>query len=196
MNEVVGESFRDLVEFLKLEFLEMPPNRWTESVLRYFFCRSLAKRFPNVEQFIECDKIDLVLRKGVESSFIEFKFYHHPKRFEPYDGRHRGYKGGAGDKNVAEFRSCVEKLFGRRCAPDLSKYIILVYADPNDGSRPKHRRYSQDYEDYQHPNSSVGLRLLQSSDAIETSDGLVRAQLYGICSAPNEELQAAKHDLR
>jgi hypothetical protein len=178
--DAIREAFARLVEFLPSEFAVMPLNRWTESVVRYFFCRFLAEEFPDIEQFVECSKIDLVLRRLPATSFIEFKFYHHPRAFDPYDGTPGHYKGGAGTKNLAEFRSCVEKLSRRRFTPNLTKFIVLVYADPNDGSRPHHRRYANDYDDYRHPNANAGLCLLNSSRLIQASERTVRAQLYQI----------------
>ncbi len=96
MIEPLREAFRQTVEFLPGELEVMPPDRWNESVLRYHFCRFLAKTHSKIEQFVECGRIDLVLRLPPLVSFAEFKFYAHPRRFDPYDGTPRGFKGGAG----------------------------------------------------------------------------------------------------
>ena len=157
----------------------MPLSRWNESVLRYYFCRFLAMAYPLVEQFVECGKIDLVLRQPPEVAFIEFKFYRHPRRFDPYDGRSRGFKGGPGRKNMGEFQACIDELHKRPSAPDLSKYVVLVYADPTDGSRPN-LRFSDYYDNYRHPHAYVRICRIECSEPIETTDAIVRAQLYEV----------------
>jgi hypothetical protein len=179
MNKIVQTAFRNTVEFLRSEVELMPLSRWNESVLRYHFCRFLATDYPDVEQYVECDKIDLVLRQPPKVAFIEFKFYRHPRRHDPYDGRPRGYKGGPGRKNVAEFQACINQLHGRPSASDVSKYVILVCADPTDGSRPN-CRFSHYYDDYHHPRDSVSLRRIECSVPFETTDTIVRAQLYEV----------------
>jgi hypothetical protein len=185
MNEVIKSTFDRTLALLESEFAMMPLSRWTESVLRYFFCRVLADTNPEIEQFVECGRIDLVLRQPPvpHCAFIEFKLYGHPRRFDPYDGEHLGFKGGPGSKNLEEFRKCVEALSGRRALPNLSKYIILVYADPTDGARPN-LRYSNDYGDYRHSTHDVQVRLLASTGAIKTKDDfVVTAKLFEVSSA-------------
>jgi hypothetical protein len=179
MNKVVQTAFRNTVEFLRSEVELMPLSRWNESVLRYYFCRFLAATYPQVEQYVECDKIDLVLRQPPQVAFIEFKFYRHPRRYDPYDARPRGYKGGPGRKNMGEFQACIDQLYERPSAPNLSKYVILVYADPTDGSRPN-CRFSHYYDDYHHLRDGVSLRRIECSAPIETTEALVRAQLYEV----------------
>jgi hypothetical protein len=179
MNEVVQTAFRSTVKFLPSEFAVMPLNRWNESVLRYYFCRFLAMARPDVEQFVECDKIDLVLGQPPLRAFIEFKFYRHPLRFDPYDGKARGFKGGPGRKNLEEFQACIDLLHNRSSVPDLSKYVVLVYADPTDGSRPN-LRFSHHYDEYHHPRNQVAIRLVESSGPIETKEGIVKSQLYEV----------------
>ena len=39
-------------------------SSWNESVLRYYFCRSIATIYQDVAQFIECGQIDLVLTQA------------------------------------------------------------------------------------------------------------------------------------
>ncbi len=157
----------------------MPLSRWSESVLRYYFCRSLAVNYPQVEQHVECDKIDLVLRQLPQVAFIEFKFYRLPRRYDPYDGRLCGFKGGPGRKNVREFQRCINQLHARPSVPHLSKYVVLVYADSTDGSGPK-RGFSYYYDDYRHPRDPVPLRRIECSAPFETTDAIVQAQLYEI----------------
>jgi hypothetical protein len=159
----------------------MPLSRWNESVLRYHFCRFIATAdlddVEQVEQFVECRRIDLVLKQGSNLAFIEFKFFLHHRRFDPYDGNVGGFKGGPGPKNLEEFQKCVNQLHDHRAHPSLLKYVVLVYADPTDGSRSR-LRYANQYEDYHHPRDNVLIRLIESAGPIETKEGIVLARLY------------------
>ena len=157
----------------------MPLSRWNESVLRYFFCRCIAVSYPNIKQLIECDGIDLVLRHEPQVAFIEFKFYKHSRRFDPYDESVHGYKGSHGRQNLKEFQACIDQLHKRPSKPNLSKYIVLVYADPTDGSRP-HSRFSNQYSDYRQPNKDVVLHLVESIEPIVMNNDAVQAQLYSV----------------
>ena len=137
LEGVVREAFSRTREYVWQEVDIVPLTLWNESILRYCFCRSVANDDTEVKQFIECDRIDLVLSRGTSRAFIEFKFYRHPRRFDPYSGQMRGFKGGPGRKNLGEFQSCIDKLHERRYVPGLSKYVILLYAEdpPDIGSR-------------------------------------------------------------
>lgn len=179
MDEILGPAFRETVRFLPTELQLMPLARWNESVFRYVFCRCLAQVHPEVDQFVECSKIDLVLRSGREQAFVEFKFYLRPQRFDPYDGRMLGYKGGPSAKNLAEFQACVDYLHSRRSVEGLSKYVVLAYADPSDARRADHR-YATYYDDYRHTAGGVTLRLLDSGGPIEAGDALLQAKLYAV----------------
>lgn len=186
MNEIVTTAFRSVVDHLRSEIELMPLSRWTESVVRYYFCRSIAMVDPNIDQFVECGKIDLVLYRPPTRAFVEFKFYRHPRRFDPYDGKARGFKGGPGRKNLGEFRSCVDQLHERPYAQGLSKYIVLIYADPNDGTRPT-LRFSQSYDAYEHPSNDVVLRVLDAPEPFATAEGIVQCKLYEL-APPNQAL--------
>ena len=94
MIEVVHAGFRGAVKLLESELQVMPLSRWNESVLRYYFCRSIATAHPDAEQLVECGRIDLVLAQAAFRAFVEFKFYWHPLRFDPYGLDQRGFKGG------------------------------------------------------------------------------------------------------
>lgn len=179
MNEVILAAFRKTINFLRLEVEVMPLSRWNESVLRYFFCCYIATSYPNVKQFIECDRIDLVLKYESQVAFIEFKFYKHSRRFDPYDERILGYKGGPGRQNLREFQACIDQLHKRPSKPYLSKYFVLVYVDPTDGSKPL-SRFSNQYSDYQHPNKNVMLCLIESSEQIVANNDIIQAKLYDI----------------
>ena len=179
MKDLVKRAFRDTVDFLPHEFEVMSLSPWNESVLRYYFCRFLATSSPRVTQHVECDRIDLVLGNLSNIAFVEFKLYLHQRKFASYEGTPRGYKGGPGRKNLAEFQRCVDQLHEERCEsdPPVSKYIVLVYADPKDGTR---RRYASQYDDYRHPNPSVRLELVESAGPIPTTEGIVQARLYEV----------------
>lgn len=179
MEKEVLTTFRTTAKFLRSELSLMPLSRWNESVLRYYFCRFLATTHPGVQQLVECDKIDLVLRHPPCTAFVEFKFYRHPLRYDPYDGAFRGYKGGPGPKNLAEFEACIDQLHSRRVVRGLSKYVVLVYADPLDGSRPK-LRFSRQYDNFRHPDCTVTVRLVDHIGPVEVDNAALQAQLYEV----------------
>ncbi len=183
MEGIVRDAFRTAFERVQTEVAVMPLNRWNESVFRYCFCRSVATAHPEVEQLVECDRIDLVLSRGNVRAFIEFKFYMRRQRFHPYDGRAPGFKGGPGRKNLSEFQACIDRLHQRAYAPSLSKYVVLVYADPKDGGRSK-SRFSQHYDAYRHPRLDVAVLELAPSEAFKTSEDVVQGRLFQI-KAPN-----------
>ena len=189
MIEVVHAGFRGAVKLLESELQVMPLSRWNESVLRYYFCRSIATAHPDAEQFVECGRIDLVLAQAAFRAFVEFKFYWHPLRFDPYGLDQRGFKGGPGLKNLGEFQACIDQLAERSPAPRLSKYVVLVYADrTEDKGRQKHR-FSDHYDEYQHPQ----VRLVESSNPIASREGIVRAKLYEI-GAAQQSVAADAHE--
>ena len=183
VHQKITTAFRAFVQFLPSELATMPLDRWSESVVRYFYCKEFAELFPGVHQLVECDKIDLVLREGSAIAFVEFKFYRHPIRFDPYDGSIRGFKGGPGAKNLLEFQSCVKKLHSRRSTESLSKFIILLYADPVDSKRPN-LRFSTQYDQYRHPNEGIPLLELEFSESIAVADATIRARLFEIGAPP------------
>ena len=119
LEGVVQEAFSRTREYVRQEVDIVPLTLWNESILRYYFCRSVANDDPQVKQFIECGGIDLVLSRGTSRAFIEFKFYRHPRRFDPYSEQMRGFKGGPGRKNLGEFQSCMALLHGPEQIADL-----------------------------------------------------------------------------
>ena len=179
MNDVVLAGFRGAVQSLESELKVMPLSRWNESVLRYFFCRALATAHEHVEHFVECGKIDLVLSHAALRAFIEFKFYAHPIRFDPYGRGRLGLKGGPSRKNLGEFRACIDQLHAQAPMPGLSKYVVLVYADPADQSHPR-LRYSEHYDDYQHWRNEVPLRHIETAQPIRAYEAVVRARLFEV----------------
>lgn len=180
MDKIIKEAFLSSIDNLRNEVEDMPISLWTESVFRYGFCRAIAKTRKQVELFIECDRIDLVLSSATKRAFVEFKFYSHPKRFHSY-GEHKpnAFKGGPGEKNLGEFKACIRKLHDRNTVRHLSKYVILVYTDPTDGSRPS-KRYSTYYDNYKHPENDVVISKILASDPFETREGVVKGKLFKI----------------
>lgn len=175
MKRIIEAAFDRTLAFLTEELSVMPLDRWNESVFRYVYCRCLAEMNPEFEQFVECDRIDLVLANRNSRAFIEFKFFRRPRRFDPYDGTLRGFKGGAGKQNLAEFQDCVDELSGRRPIEGLSKYIVLAFADPTDMS-PKSYRYASYYDDYE----DHRVRRLKAAGPIDASGEVLKAQLLAI----------------
>lgn len=180
MTDIVLAGLRGALESLKSELPLMPLSRWNESVFRYYFCRAVAIADSAVEQFVECGKIDLVIAQGGRRAFVEFKFYWKPRRFNPYTGSQKGFKGGPGPKNLGEFQRCINKLAERDTIPGLSKYIVLVYADRN-GDGSKNSRFAGDYDDYKHLHEAIAIQsVIVARDVILSPDGDVSANLYEI----------------
>lgn len=179
VDDVVRSTFSNTLAFLSNELRRMPLSGWNESVFRYFFCRVLAAAYPGVKQLVECGRIDLVLHSGEEKAFVEFKFYLRPRRYDPYTGDLLGYKGGPGAQNLREFRQCVNDLSLEQSVPGLSKYVVLVYADPSKEGSPGNL-YSGHYDSYLHPDEKVALEVLESRGPIESAEGRVKAKLFAV----------------
>jgi hypothetical protein len=179
LRGAIRATFCGTADLLRQDLELMPLSRWNESVLRYHFSRFLAAAHRDVDQFVECGKIDLVLRTTSEMAFVEFKFYNRPRRYDPYTGAVTGFKGAPSPKNLGEFVSCVDTLHRRVGGDALSKFIVLFYADPNDGSAHKHT-YAKQYLEYRHPNSRVTLRVLTSIAPMESQEGTVNAHLFEV----------------
>lgn len=178
MEDVVLAGFQGATRDLKRGVKLMPLDRWSESVLRYHFCRAVAKAHPTVEQFLECSRIDLVLASGDLRAFVEFKYCWHAPRYHPYECQQTGFKGGPSEKNVQEFRSCVDQLADRDSPSGLSKYIVLFYADRAESHQRKHT-YGKHYDDYLHDPPNV-MRLMETWGPLEAGGGVVRASLYEV----------------
>ncbi|MFG1722171.1 hypothetical protein ACGFII_26460 [Micromonospora chalcea] len=179
LDGIVRSTFRHTIEFMPAELQRAPLASWNESVFRYFFCRHLPGVDEGVQPFVECDRIDLVLHGGDEKAFLEFKFYVHPRRYDPYTGDSSGFKGGPGLQNLHEFQRCVQQLHDRKSVPGLSKYIVLAYADPLSGSTPG-KRYSDYYDDYRHSDERVALDLQESAEFINAREERIQAKLFTV----------------
>lgn len=97
-----------------------------ESTFRSFFLRSLLTYHKDWDCDSEWSRVDLLVRGSGEKAFIEFKYYlSKPRRM--LDGKQKGFKGGAGKKNEAEFQCCIEQLHTTPYGPVDNKYVVLVY---------------------------------------------------------------------
>jgi hypothetical protein len=144
MRLLLIAAFEDAITQIRAEEARIPLDRWNESVFRFFYSRAITTLEPDVTQLVECDRIDLVLHRGSERAFIEFKFYTHSIRHDPITGERTGMKGFPGPKNCLEFKECVETLRQRPISPEGLKVVGLFYADP---LAPAHKTYEECYGD-------------------------------------------------
>ena len=154
----------------------MPLTRWNESVFRFMFSRAVTELDPTVEQFFECGRIDLVLRRPGGCAFVEFKFYIHSPRYDPATERTIGFKGGPSKKNRGEFEHSVELL--RERAPYRSlKLVALFYSDPATG-----RKYDTYYGYGSRVAPKLRMRQLVSIGPFSSADsgGICNARLYEV----------------
>jgi hypothetical protein len=130
MRQLLITALEDAVARIKAEVALMPLTRWNESVFRFVYSRAVATREPDVKQFFECSRIDLVLHRKSERAFVEFKFYTHSTANDALSGIKTGMKGYPSPGNHQEFKDCVETLRRRSVASDVLKLVALFYADP------------------------------------------------------------------
>ena len=74
----------------------------------------------------EWERFDLLVQVSDDLTIIEFKYYLLRQTFD-LQGKMRGYKGGAGPKNEAEFRDCLHKLRTTVVSREVGRYLVLVY---------------------------------------------------------------------
>ncbi len=190
MDKIIKQVLEATLEFLPREFKRMPLERWSEAVFRYYFCRFLSRTHKEVRQDFECSRIDLVLRCPPETAFVEFKFYGHPPRFEPYTGeRAPGFKGGPGAKNFSEFQKCINQLADLRSELGLSKYLILFYADPQH-LQPQQHTFSMYYDDYKHPDRVVRLKIIHKK-VLQMKEHEITCKLFKISVPSRAKAQAS-----
>jgi len=179
LDGLVRSTFLRTIKLMKDELRRVPLAGWNESVFRYSFCQQLSGICGDVQQFVECDQIDLVLHHGDEKAFVEFKFYVHPQRFDPYTGVSSGFKGGPSLQNLREFQRCVQQLHDRQSVPGLSKYIVLAYADPVVAGAPG-KRYSDYYDDYRHSDEKIALDVKESVGPFDILKDRIQAKLFTV----------------
>lgn len=178
--DVIRASFDAAVNELLDDVAVLPLESWNESAFRHIFCLALAHDQPEVEQHLESDRIDLVLHRGAARALIEFKFYVHRPRIDPYSGHRRGFKGGPGLKNLKEFTRCIDRLAALDDAPGLSRYVILVYAHQRDLAATSGRSFGSYLADYEHPNPDVEVRLVASRSPSVDSTNQLHARLLAV----------------
>jgi len=142
LQEALDKTLRDMEE----DFPVAPIEAWNESVFRFIFCKNLKKQDEQINQLIECNRIDLVLhQKGpiLSSSFIEFKFYIHSNRANPCTQKITGLKSFPSDRNFSELGNSAKQLGNKQGGESTSKFIILFYADLDSC---KSRRYDNYYK--------------------------------------------------
>jgi len=177
MRQLLNTAFEDTVDQIKADMAMMPLTRWDESVFRFMFSRAVTKRDPDITQFFECHRIDLVLRRKSARAFVEFKFYIHSPRYDELDGTTWGMKGGAGDKNFGEFEKCVRTLRERPVPPTVLKLVALFYSDPATG-----KKYEAYYGDSSGVERKLRIHPLVSIGPFSSkgSEGIRNARLYQV----------------
>lgn len=184
LRALVREAFQQTMEQLTVEVAVMPLERWNESVFRYAFCRSIASSRPDVDQLVECDRIDLVLRAAETAAFIEFKLYQRRRRVDAYTGAVSGSKGGPGQQNLREFQRCVDQLHARPSSTGLSKLIVLVYSDPPADASDVRVRFSDYLDDYRHPDADVPLVVEDRYGPVDADGSALQAVLFELRATP------------
>jgi hypothetical protein len=130
MHQLLTAAFEEAVTQFKAEEVLMPLARWNESVFRFYYSRAIARLEPDVTQLFECSRIDLVLHRGTERAFVEFKFYTHSVGYDSITGMTGRMKGYPSLQNRREFENCVKTLRERPVPPEVLKLVALFYADP------------------------------------------------------------------
>jgi len=189
MRELLITAFEDTVANFKAEAALMPLSRWSEAVFKFLYARAVAEREPDVSQFFECsdpsfrprDRIDLVLHRNNQRVLLEFKFYVHAKKYDPWSGEDIGWKGGPGTENRGEFVGAVRKLRERSVPSGLncSKVLALFYADPLATNRESYESY---YGDTERDRNELDIRPLVSIGpfGLEGQTTLCHARLYEV----------------
>lgn len=179
MRKLLITAFEDAVAQIKAEVALMPLTRWNESVFRFMYSRAVATREPDVTQFVECSRIDLVLHRKSERAFVEFKFYTHSTAYDPLSGIKTRMKGFPSAKNRQEFERCVETLRGRSVAPEVLKLVALFYADPVSTTNKTYESY---YGDSSGVEDELKIRRLDSIRPFLSngSESICNARLYKV----------------
>jgi hypothetical protein len=144
MRLLLIAAFEDAISQIRAEEVRMPLDRWNESVFRFFYSRSVTLLEPGVTQLVECNRIDLVLHRGNERAFVEFKFYTHSVRHDAVAGNQTGMKGFPSIKNRLEFNNCVDMLRLRPEPPGGLKVVARFYADPVVANQKTYEEYYGD----------------------------------------------------
>jgi hypothetical protein len=179
MRQLLITAFEDAVTQTKADLKLMPLTRWNESVFRFLYSRAVTTRAPDVTQFFECNKIDLVLHRKSEGAFIEFKFYIHSPAYDALTGKKIDMKSFASPQNFREFKNSVGILRQRPAPPEILKLVALFYSDPCD---PRRKTYNACYGDSSGVERELNICRLISIGPFspEGSDTICSARLYEV----------------
>ncbi len=161
MDKLLIKVLEQASQRFELESKYMPIERWNESVFRFLFSRELATLDATVIQFIECEKIDLVLHSSNDIGFVEFKFYIHNPSYDKYTGAPKGIKKSyPSPNNECQFHKCIQTLRDREHRNNLRKFVVLFYADPKD---IPNQRYTKYYGDLKNLEDTYNVKVLCST---------------------------------
>jgi len=181
MRQLLITALKDTVTQIRHDLRLMPLTRWNESVFRFTYCRAIARQEPDVKQFDECDRMDLVLHRNSERAYVEFKFYIRRAAHDPLSGVRTGMKGGPSRKNWQEFKKCVKTLRQRPAPSEVLKIVVLFYADSVSTGQKTFESYygaRTDIEDRLMIRRLASIGPFQSGDS--DSNSICNARLYEI----------------
>lgn len=179
MRDILKKAFEHSISETRRELTLMPLSRWNESVFRFGYSRAVAMLAPDVEQFFEADRIDLVLHWGAERAFMEFKFYIHRAAHNPLSAQTIGTKGGPSLQNCLEFEKSVKTLRDRSAPTDVLKLVALFYSDP---ASTTSKTYDSCYGDGSGIEQKLNIFRLISVSPFQTdsSDNMCYARLFEV----------------
>jgi hypothetical protein len=122
----VIDSTTSALERMKEHVALVEIGNTDEATFRTFFIEALKRRYPTARLETEWRRFDLLVRFDDSNVLIEFKYYLARPTLD-LDGRHIGWKGGAGAQNERELRQCLQKLHECIHAPIHARYLVLVY---------------------------------------------------------------------
>ncbi|MHC4062332.1 MAG: hypothetical protein ACYSR6_12130 [Planctomycetota bacterium] len=180
IERIVIDVFRRTASTLSKELELICLDHWHEGILRFLFLKEVLTYDDSLTCFVECDRIDLVIRKGNVGAFIEFKFYLHSPKYDPYTGARIGRKGYPSPKNFKEFNKCIDELHRRRQDQNIAKFIVLAYADPVNA---KTKTYGGYYDDFTIPSErNINLKTIDSVESIRCgkTNSMITLKLFEI----------------
>lgn len=176
MSKLLIEALEKTVCVFKAASDSMPVDRWNESVFRFFFCQAIAQLDSDIEQFVECRRIDLVLHGKREKAFIEFKFYTHSWGCDPYTGDGKYRKGFPGRANRKQFEDAIVKLRERKHEPSLLKIMVLFYADPKNCETSTYHCYYRNIKDEE----NLKIKKISSIESFDSGINVCHAAIYEV----------------
>jgi len=185
VRQLLIAAFKDTVARIEADADRMRLADWNESVFRFMYSLAVARREQNIRQFSECGSIDLVLRHKNELGFVEFKFYVHRPKYDPFSGEKcQGMKSYPSRKNYREFEKSVGTIRGRLSANhDPLKFVALFYSDP-DPMSDERKTYYWYYGDDSRLESQVKIHRIDSTQSFSRKDdgskSICYAKLYEI----------------